>query len=216
MKRKIIDILILGGIAGLIALIASGAKAQTQGGGIAFQPLGYCQIASVTSSTAQLLSACTSSSFTGTASGAVLTASSVTGAILPGQTITGTGVPANTTIINQLTGSGGCAPVFGQPGSQSSCAAGGAGTYTTSVATTASSASLTGGGIPIKAKYALIRVDQSMRWRDDGGVPTSSIGMLLNSTDLQGLFYSGNLNAIQFIAQSTSGAVNAVLYAGNP
>ena len=65
-------------------------------------------------------------SFTGTASGTALTASSVTGTIQVGATIAGTGVPSGTTIIAQVSGT-----------------AGGAGVYTTSASTTASSASIT-------------------------------------------------------------------------
>lgn len=65
-------------------------------------------------------------SFTGTGTGTSLAVTAVTGLLLPGDVIAGTGVPANTTII-----------------SQSSGPAGGAGTYITSVATTASAAALT-------------------------------------------------------------------------
>ena len=65
-------------------------------------------------------------SFTGNGSGVNLTASAVTGTIEIGNVIAGTGVPAGTTIISQTSGT-----------------PGGAGVYVTSVATTASSASLT-------------------------------------------------------------------------
>lgn len=65
-------------------------------------------------------------SFTGTASGANLTASAVTGTIDIGDIIAGTGVPAGTTIVSQTSGT-----------------PGGAGVYVTSVATTASAAALT-------------------------------------------------------------------------
>jgi hypothetical protein len=63
--------------------------------------------------------------FTGNASGANLTASAVTGTIAVGDIITGTGVPTNTAILSQTSGT-----------------PGGAGVYVTSLATTASSASL--------------------------------------------------------------------------
>ena len=63
--------------------------------------------------------------FTGTASGANLTASAVTGTINLGDRVEGTGVPSGTTIVSQLSG-----------------VAGGAGVYITSVPTTASSNSL--------------------------------------------------------------------------
>jgi len=68
----------------------------------------------------------TSATGTGTGSGINLTVSAVTGNIQVGSTITGTGVPAGTKITNQQSGT-----------------TGGAGVYTTSVATTAASASLT-------------------------------------------------------------------------
>jgi phage tail sheath gpL-like len=68
----------------------------------------------------------TTATGTGTASGTSLTVTAVTGTIQIGATITGTGVPAGTKITNQQSGTNG-----------------GAGTYTTSVATTASAASLT-------------------------------------------------------------------------
>lgn len=66
--------------------------------------------------------------FTGTASGAALTVSAVAnGYISPGDTISGTGVPSGTKILSQTSGT-----------------AGGIGVYQTSVATTASTASITG------------------------------------------------------------------------
>jgi hypothetical protein len=67
----------------------------------------------------------------GTGTGTSLAVTGVTGIILPGMVVTGTGIPANTTIVKQT--AGGVPPA--DPG--------GAGTYTTSVATTASAAALT-------------------------------------------------------------------------
>lgn len=67
--------------------------------------------------------------FTATATGTSLAVTSVTGKISIGETISGTGVPAGTTIIAQVSGT-----------------TGGAGTYTTSVATTASAATVTSFG----------------------------------------------------------------------
>lgn len=63
-------------------------------------------------------------SFTGTGTGTSLVATAVTGIISPGDTISGTGVPANTTIVSGPAG-------------------GGAGTYITNNATTASTAAIT-------------------------------------------------------------------------
>ena len=67
--------------------------------------------------------------FTATGTGTSLAVTSVTGLISIGDTISGTGVPAGTTILAQVSGT-----------------TGGAGTYTTSVATTASAATVTSFG----------------------------------------------------------------------
>ena len=99
------------------------------------------------------------SSFTGTASGVNLTTTSVTGIIKVGDVVTGTGVPAGTTIVSQTSGT-----------------TGGAGVYVTSGATTASSASLTSGGIPPGATTAFLQAETAnVRYRDDGGAPTSGL-----------------------------------------
>lgn len=67
--------------------------------------------------------------FTATATGNQLAVTAVTGLISIGDTLAGTGVPAGTTIIAQVSGT-----------------TGGAGTYTTSVATTAAAATVTSFG----------------------------------------------------------------------
>lgn len=67
--------------------------------------------------------------FTATGTGTSLVVTSVTGLISVGDTISGTGVPVGTTIVAQVSGT-----------------AGGAGTYTTSVATTAAAATVTAFG----------------------------------------------------------------------
>lgn len=67
--------------------------------------------------------------FTATGTGTALVVTSVTGLISVGETISGTGVTAGTTIIAQVSGT-----------------TGGAGTYTTSVASTASAATVTSFG----------------------------------------------------------------------
>lgn len=67
--------------------------------------------------------------FTATGSGVNLTVTSVTGLISIGDTISGTGVPSGTTIVSQTSGT-----------------TGGAGVYVTSVATTASAATVTAFG----------------------------------------------------------------------
>jgi len=68
--------------------------------------------------------------FTATGSGTALTVTAVTGVISVGDEISGTGVPAGTTIVSQTSGT-----------------TGGAGVYVTSVATTASSATVTAFGV---------------------------------------------------------------------
>lgn len=68
--------------------------------------------------------------FTATGTGTSLVVTAVTGVITPGETISGTGVPVGTTIVGQVSGT-----------------TGGAGTYTTSVATTAAAATVTSFGV---------------------------------------------------------------------
>jgi hypothetical protein len=76
-------------------------------------------------SNAQVSAGATVATAIGTATGASLVVTSVTGTILVGAEVSGLGVPVGTTILNQLSGTGG-----------------GAGTYTTDQATTASAAPL--------------------------------------------------------------------------
>ena len=167
-------------------------RAQGVTPGLPLVPLGNCQMTA--SGTAAALSTCTRASFTGSGSGNTLTASSVTGTIKVGDTVTGTGVPAGTTITALGTGTGG------------------AGTYITSAATTSSSASLTSGGIPHLATLAVIIVETAnIRWRDDGGVPTTSIGMLIPSASAP-YTYIGTLTAFQLIAVSGSPVVDIAFY----
>lgn len=162
-------------------------------------PLGFCSDASLGS--AATLASFTCASFTGTGSGTTLTASAVSGMIQPGQVVSGSGVPANTTITKQLTN----ADANGIPGR--------AGTYQTSQATTSSGASLTTGGAPTQADYAVIcAYDQAINWRDDGTAPTATAG-----SGGQGIAagncipYNGTFSQLQFI-QETGGAVAGVSF----
>jgi hypothetical protein len=50
----------------------------------------------------------------------------------------------------------------------------------------------------------------SVRYRDDGIAPTTTVGILLNAGDV--LFYTGNLAAIQFIAVSGSPSLSVAFY----
>jgi hypothetical protein len=52
--------------------------------------------------------------------------------------------------------------------------------------------------VPSGAVFALIRAAGSVRWRDDGVNPTTSVGMLMQAGDQ--ILYDGNLAAIKFIA----------------
>lgn len=170
-------------------------------------PIATCYLSSPASSTGWASSVC--ASFTGTGTGTSLAVTSVTGLILPGMTLAGTGVPAGTTITGQVSGT-----------------PGGAGTYTTSTATTSNSASLTAGGLPsgwasagsqsipnpsatLNANSAYIcAYTQAVVWRDDGAAPTATPG-----TGGQGLasgaclpMYYGTLSQFRAI-QQTSGAI---------
>lgn len=66
--------------------------------------------------------------------------------------------------------------------------------------------------VPAGATHALVHTEtNAVRWRDDGTAPTSSVGMYLNTTD-QPLLYSGNLNAIQFIAATGTPTIGVSYY----
>jgi hypothetical protein len=158
-------------------------------------PLGQCQLSASQLGSSVGLGACIRASFTGSATGAVLTVSSVSGIIKVGDFVAGTGVPASTTITAQLSGT-----------------IGGAGTYSTSQATTASSASLTSGGIPVGATMAVIQAETAnVRYRDDGASPTSSIGLEIVS-GASPILYTGTLSALQFIAASGSPVLDVAFY----
>lgn len=157
-------------------------------------PLGFCQ--QTLSGSVSTLATCTRGAFTGTGTGTSLVATSVTGVIKAGDAVAGTGVPAGTTIVGQVAG-------VGTPG--------GAGTYVTSAATTSSSASLTSGGIPAGARMAYITaVTANAVFRDDGGAPTTTIGVIIASGG--SLFYTGALGSLQFIAASGSPVLNVAFY----
>jgi hypothetical protein len=66
---------------------------------------------------------------------------------------------------------------------------------------------------------ALITVEgtpgtDTVRWRDDGTAPTSTVGMLMNmgTTGDQPMLYSGNLSTIQFIKVAGSPILNVTYY----
>lgn len=164
------------------------------GAGLPIVPVGYCQIATLSSSVGITATSCVRASFTGTGAGTALTTTSVTGIIKVGDGVAGTGVPAGTTIISQTSGT-----------------AGGAGVYVTSQATTSSSASLTSGGIPPGATLAYIVPEtQAVRYRDDGGTPTATVG---EPIPVAGTFtYQGTMSALLFIEQTASAKLNISFY----
>lgn len=65
--------------------------------------------------------------------------------------------------------------------------------------------------VPAGATVALISPEsQSVRWRDDGTNPISSVGMVLNAGD--SIFYTGYLEKITFIEVTASAKLNISYY----
>lgn len=65
--------------------------------------------------------------------------------------------------------------------------------------------------IPVGARVAILQaVTQNVRWRDDGTAPTDSVGMQLAAG--RDMFYTGDLQAIQFIEEAASAEVNVNYY----
>lgn len=66
--------------------------------------------------------------------------------------------------------------------------------------------------IPSKARVALIQAEgDSLRWRDDGTDPTTSVGMLLAAGET--FLYIGDLSKFKIIESSTSTTINISYYA---
>lgn len=192
--RNLIAGLLLGAAIFAGSLFLGPARAQMQAG-MSLASVGYCQIPTASLNSAVDLSACVAASFTATCSGTTLTASSVTGDIGVGWKPTGTGIVAGSTIVQQLTGT-----------------TGGAGTYQVSQACTSSAASLTTVGPPNNANAMLMQAEtQNIRWRDDGAVPTTLVGMLLLSTQ-PAVMFTGQLSAIRFITATANGVLNVSFY----
>jgi hypothetical protein len=184
-------------IAAALALAILPARAQVGTPGLPLTALGNCQLSATQLSSAVALKSCTRASFTGTAgsNATQLVVTSVTGILLAGDTVSGTGITAGTTITGQVSGT-----------------TGGAGTYQLSAANTASSASLTSGGIPAGANVAFLQAETAdVRYRDDGGAPTTAIGNIVVH-GIPGVLYSGNLSALQFIALSGSPLLDIAFY----
>lgn len=52
---------------------------------------------------------------------------------------------------------------------------------------------------------------QAVRYRDDGTAPTASVGMPVAVTDAP-ISYEGTISALQFIAQTSGGVIDASFY----
>lgn len=190
MKRRALDFMFS---ICLLMLLVGSARAQMQVG-LPATPLGYCQTPAASLSSAVGLSACVGASFTATCSGSTLTASAVTGDINLGWPLSGTGIVAGTYVLSYGTGTGG------------------SGTYITSQPCTSSSNSVTAVGPPIGANFALMQAEtQNIRWRDDGGAPTTTVGVILPS-GLSPLMYNGTLKNIQFIDATAGGILDVSFY----
>ena len=174
------------------------ASAQTTVPGQPIVPIGNCQIGASALGSAVKLSSCVRASFTASAGtpATQLVVTSVTGIILPGdQIISGSGATAGTVVVSQISGT-----------------PGGAGTYLLNAANTTSSASVTTGGIPPGATMAFLQAEVAdIRYRDDGGAPTTAIGNLIVH-GIPGIFYAGTLSQIQFIGASGSPLLDVAFY----
>lgn len=68
--------------------------------------------------------------------------------------------------------------------------------------------------VPAGANRASITAEaQTIRWRDDGTAPTASIGMPISAGN--GMWYVGNLAALQFIQATSGGILNIAYYVEN-
>lgn len=183
---------------GLWALLAAPALAQGTVPGQFMVPLGYCQLNATQLGSAIALSSCVRASFTGSAgspNASQLVVTSVTGIIKLGDVVAGTGVTSGTTIVSQVSGT-----------------AGGAGTYLLSAINTASSSSLTSGGIPVGATMAFLQAETAdVRYRDDGAAPSAALGNIVVH-GIPGILYTGSLSALQFIALSGSPLLDIGFY----
>jgi hypothetical protein len=67
------------------------------------------------------------------------------------------------------------------------------------------------GGIPAGATLAYIEAEaQSIRYRDDGTAPTTTVGMPIASG--AAILYAGTLSAVRVIEQTASAKVNILFY----
>ena len=66
--------------------------------------------------------------------------------------------------------------------------------------------------VPLAADSCLIVAEAAIRFRDDGGVPTASNGLLIPANNWPPLFYTGTLSQLRFIAVSGSATLNVLYY----
>ena len=136
------------------------------------------------------------STFTATGSSTSLTVTSVTGLISIGDTISGTGVPAGTTIVSQTSGT-----------------TGGAGVYVTSVATTASAATVTSFGSVLNVTAIASGVLSVGEQITGTGVPTGAVitGQLTGLAGGVGQ-YTISVPATAYAASTTVTVVAGILH----
>lgn len=199
-KLKILAIALrLSAAAAIIVFQMVAALAQGTVPGVFAVPLGYCQLSASALGASVPLSSCVRAGFTATAGTPAtnLVVTSVTGIIKIGdQIVSGTGITAGTVITGQVSGT-----------------PGGAGTYSLSATNTASSAASTSGGIPTGATMAYLEAETAdVRYRDDGGVPTASVGLIVVHGAGGSILYTGTLSALRFIALSGSPLLNVGFY----
>lgn len=133
--------------------------------------------------------------FTATGTGTALVVTAVTGLISIGDTISGTGVPTGTTIIAQPSGT-----------------AGGAGTYTTSVATTAAAVTVTSFGIVLDVTAVASGVLAVGDPISGTGIPANATIASFVSGALGGVgIYTMNIPATAYAASTTITVVAGIL-----
>lgn len=67
------------------------------------------------------------------------------------------------------------------------------------------------GTVPTGSRYAIIQAEsQSVRWRDDGTDPTTTVGMVLAAG--ADFWYFGDLSAIKFIETTASAKLNVAFF----
>lgn len=65
---------------------------------------------------------------------------------------------------------------------------------------------------PDGAEIAVIQAEsQNVRWRDDGSVPTASVGMQLAAA--RDMLFTSKLTAVRFIEETASAKLNVSYYA---